>query len=160
MTNIDKLGYKPVELRIYGKDKELLKQEPILCAYEIKNNKILGIGKAALEYVEDADVEVINPLKWGAVGDFLVFSKTMENFLKEIPKSFFRKPSIAMLVPAVLTEVEKIAFTNSITSSYRKIYIINKSFSQFQTEGDKNIVGDLDIYLEFVSEYYESEYYQ
>lgn len=52
MTNIDKVGYNTVEIRLYGKDKALLKQQPVLCAYEIQSCKILALGKAALEYVD------------------------------------------------------------------------------------------------------------
>lgn len=82
MTNIDKIGYNIVEVRIYGKDKSLLKQEPVLCAYEIQSCKIVGLGKMALEYVENESIAVINPLKWGSVGDFVIFSKIMQNYIK------------------------------------------------------------------------------
>lgn len=99
MTNIDKIGYNIVEVRVYGKDKSLLKQEPILCAYEIQSGKIVGIGK--------------------------------------------------------------MAFVDSVASLSRNtVCVINKSFSQLQIDGDKKIENDVDIYLEFVSEYYGSEYYQ
>ena len=160
MTNIDKIGYNTVEIRVYGKDKALLKQEPVLCAYEIQSGKILGLGKAALEYVENENVAVINPLKWGAVGDFVVFSKIMENYIKEVHKSFLRKPRLTICVPAILTDVEKMAFIDSVASLCRnKVCVINKSFSQLQIDGSKEIGNDVDIYLEFVSDYYASEYY-
>ena len=161
MTNIDKTGYKTVEIRVYGKDKEPLKQELVLCAYEIQTGKILGLGKAALEYVENENVAVINPLKWGAVGDFVIFSKIMENYIKEVRKSLFRKPRLAICVPAILTDVQKMAFIDSVASLSRNtVCVIDKSFSQLQVDGSKELENDVDIYLEFISDYYESEYYQ
>lgn len=161
MTNIDKIGYNIVEVRVYGKNKSLLKQEPVLCAYEIQSCKIVGLGKMALEYVENENIAVINPLKWGAVGDFVIFSKIMQNYIKEVKKSFFKKPRLAICVPAILTDVQKMAFVDSVASLSRStVCVINKSFNQLQIDGDKEIENDVDIYLEFVSEYYESEYYQ
>lgn len=53
------------------------------------------------------------------------------------------------------------AFVDSVASLSRStVCVINKSFSQLQIDEDKEIENDVDIYLEFVSEYYESEYYQ
>lgn len=115
----------------------------------------------ALEYVENENIAVINPLKWGAVGDFVIFSKIMQNYIKEVKKSFFKKPRLAICVPAILTDVQKMAFVDSVASLSRStVCVINKSFNQLQIDGDKEIENDVDIYLEFVSEYYESEYYQ
>ena len=53
------------------------------------------------------------------------------------------------------------AFVDSVASLSRNtVCVINKSFSQLQIDGSKELENDVDIYLEFVSDYYESEYYQ
>lgn len=160
MTNIEKNGYKPVQIKIYGKDKNLITDDLVLCAYEIKTNKIMSFGNAALEYINDDNVAVVNPLKWGAVGDFVIFSAIMKNYIKKLSSSVFSKPNLAICVPAPLTEVESKAFEESIlVMSKKPSYIINKTFDNIKVENNTQISKDVNYYIEFVSEYYKSEYY-
>ena len=136
MTNIDKQGYRPVTIRIYTKDKQLFLEEQVLCAYEIQSKKILAIGQAGMDYVQDDRVAVVNPLKWGTVADYMVFNKVMAHYIKRLPTSFCLKPTVALCIPAKLTEVERKIFWESVETVVRKpYYLIEKSFEQLLTEG-------------------------
>ncbi len=160
MTNTDKQGYGPVTIRIYTKDKQLFLEEQVICAYEIQSKKILAIGQEALTYVQDDRVAVVNPLKWGTVADYLVFNKVMAHYIKKLPTSFGLKPIVALFVPAKLTEVERKAFSESMEAVVRKpYYLIEKSFEQLLSEGMEAELKGVNYYIEFVSEYYASEYY-
>lgn len=160
MTNIEKTGYKPVQIKIYGKDKKLLIEDLVLCAYEIQSNKIIAFGNDALEYVNNDNMAVVNPLKWGAVGDFVIFSAIMRNYMKKLSSSVFSKPNLAICVPAPLTEVESKAFMEStLVLSKKPSYIIHKTFEDTIMENNAQISKDINYYIEFVSEYYKSEYY-
>lgn len=160
MTNIEKNGYKPVQIKIYGKDKGLIMEDLVLCAYEIQSTKIIAFGNEALGYVNNDNVAVVNPLKWGAVGDFVIFSAIMKNYIKKLSSSVFSKPNLAICIPATLTEVESKAFMESVlVMSKKPSYIIHKNFEQIKIENDTQISKDVSYYIEFVSEYYKSEYY-
>lgn len=161
MKNIEKTGYRPIAIKIYSKEKQLILEDEILCAYDTRTNAILAIGKAAMSYIQDDHVAVVNPLKWGVVADYPVFCKVMTHYIKKLPTSFAKKPKLVLCVPAKLTEVEKTAFTEAILESGggKPFYMLEYSFEQLFTKGlDVNIKGE-NYYIELVSEYYNSEYF-
>lgn len=80
MTNIEKKGYQPVLMRIYNKDKQLVMEDEVLYAYDTLSSKILALGREARDLVDDNQVAVVNPLKWGVVGDFNDFQKFLDMF--------------------------------------------------------------------------------
>lgn len=160
MTNIEKQGYRPVSIRIYTRDKQLVLEEQVLCAYDIHSSRILAIGQAALNYVQDARVAVVNPLKWGTVADYMVFNKVIAHYIKRLPTSFCLKPIVALCIPAKLTEVERKAFSESVETVVRKPhYLIEKAFEQLVADGMETELKGVNYYIEFVSEYYASEYF-
>lgn len=160
VTNIEKKGYHPVTLRIYKKDMQMVLEDEILCAYDTRSQKILAIGTPALSYIQDDSVAVVNPLKWGVVADYIIFCKVIAHFVKMLPASFRKKPKIALCVPAKLTEVEKQAFCEVFTERAGKpFYLVEKSFEGLMTEGTIEDIKGVNYYVEFVSEYYASEYF-
>ena len=160
MTNIEKQGYRPTTIRIYTKDKQLFLEDQVLCAYEMQSKKILAIGQEALTYVQDDRVAVVNPLKWGVVADYMVFNKVITQYIKKLPTTFCLKPVVALCVPAKLTEVERKVFWESVETVVRKpYYLIEKSFEQLLADGLEADLKGVNYYIEFVSEYYASEYF-
>lgn len=160
MTNIEKKGYHPVILRIYNKEKQLILEDEVLCAYDSQTNKIQAIGKEAREYIDDNQIVVVNPLKWGAVADFTIFQKIMKLNMKKVMKGMLRKPRLVLCIPAKLTQVETIAFKDALMESQmREVYLFEKTFKEVFQE--KNTIEGIqpELYAEFVSDYYTSEYY-
>ena len=159
MTQIEKKGYTPITIRIYSKEKQLLLEDEVLCAYDTKTSKIVAIGKEARQYIDDAYIMVESPTKWGVVAEYTVFSKVIFWFIKKLrPKALF-KPKMAVCVPANLTEVERKAFWESFDPYVRKPFkfLYKNSFTQFAEQGQ--VPAGMDYYVEFESEYYESEYF-
>ena len=163
MTNIEKKGYQPVLMRIYNKDKQLVMEDEVLYAYDTLSSKILALGREARDLVDDNQVAVINPLKWGAVGDFNGFQKYVKIYLSKVRGRVWRKQRLALCVPARLTEVEKKAFMDAfMMADVREMSLSEKSFEETDwkkisevSEGRK----PYDIYVELVSEYYSCEYF-
>ncbi len=160
MNNIDKKGYKPVTIRIYSKDKQLILEDEVLCAFDTVSGKIYAIGKAGREYLQDNNIVVVNPMKWGVVGDFTIFRKIMEHYIRQLPKPFARKTKVAICVPAKLTAVEHQAFMESITVyTGAPFCLVERTFEQMLAEGMEHEMKGIHYYIEFVSEYYASEYF-
>lgn len=160
MTNIEKKGYHPVILRIYNKEKQLILEDEVLCAYDSQTNKIQAMGKEAREYIDDNQIVVVNPLKWGAVADFTIFQKLMKLTMKKVMKGMLRKPRLVLCIPAKLTQVETIAFKDALMESQmREVYLFEKTFKEVFQE--KNTIEGIqpELYAEFVSDYYACEYY-
>ena len=160
MTNIEKKGYHPVILRIYNKEKQLILEDEVLCAYDSQTNKIQAMGKEAREYIDDNQIVVVNPLKWGAVADFTIFQKIMKLNMKKVMKGMLRKPRLVLCIPAKLTQVETIAFKDALMESQmREVYLFEKTFKEVFQE--KNTIEGIqpELYAEFVSDYYACEYY-
>lgn len=84
MTHIDKKGYTPITIRIYSKEKQLLLEDEVLCAYDTKTSKIMAVGKEARQYIDDAYNMVECPTKWGVVAEFIVFSQVILMFIKKL----------------------------------------------------------------------------
>ena len=161
MTNIEKKGYHPVVMRIYDKDRQLLLEDEVLCAYDTRTNKIQAIGKEACKFTEDNQIAVVNPLKWGVVADYTIFEKVLKIQLKKVINGRVRKKRLAFCVPARLSEVEGKAFEDAFYMStfFRDVYIFSESFEKMIQEPLPEGMKEPEIYVELVSEYYASEYF-
>ena len=160
MTNIEKKGYQPVLMRIYNKDKQLVMEDEVLYAYDTLSGKIMELGREARKLIDDNQIAVVNPLKWGVIGDFDGFQKAVKFFIKKVTGRKLFKRRLALCVPARLTQVEKKAFSDAfMMADIREMALIEKSFEETAwekvTEGRK----PYDIYVELVSDYYSCEYF-
>lgn len=161
MTNIDKKGYQPVVMRVYNKDRQLVLEDEVLCAYDIYTSKIEAIGREAQKFTENNQIEVVNPLKWGVVADYTVFEKIMKFQLQKVMKRMALKTRLAFCVPAKLSQVESIAFKDAFLNLnlFRDVYMIEKFFEEMIQEPLPEGMKKPGLYVELVSEYYASEYF-
>ena len=161
MTNIEKKGYQPVVMRIYDKDKQLVLEDEVLCAYHTRTDKIEAIGREARKFTKDNQIAVVNPLKWGIVADYTIFEKIMKLQLQKVMKGMFRKKRLAFCVPARLSEVESKAFEDAfyMSTMFREVCIFAKSFEEMVQETLPEGMKEPGLYMELVSEYYASEYF-
>ena len=139
----------------------MLFEDEVLCAYEIGTSKIVTIGKESLQYVEDDNICVCNPLKWGAVADYIVFTQIIKYFTKKIQKSFIKIGNVAFCIPVKnLTAVELTAFTEAFQTSVKpEIWVIKKSLQELCENDTDQILKKASYFVEFESDYYFSEYY-
>ena len=161
MTNICKKGYAPIAIRIYSREKELLLEDEVLCAWDTRTSKIIAVGKAALQYTEDAYIMVACPTKFGVVAEFDLFRKVMLAFINKLKPKAYLKPKMAVCVPANLTEVEQKAFMEIFEPYVRKpfCFYYTKAYAQFTEKELEQEAKKMDYYVEFESEYYDSEYF-
>lgn len=161
MTNIEKKGYQPVVMRIYNMDRQLVLEDEVLCAYDIKTNKIQAMGREARKFTEDNQMAVVNPLKWGVVADYTIFEKVIKFQLQKVMKGTIRKKRLAFCVPAKLSEVERKAFEDAfyMSTMFTDVYIIAKSYEEMLREPSPEGMKDPGLYVELVSDYYASEYF-
>lgn len=163
MTNIEKKGYQPVLMRIYNKDKQLVMEDEVLYAYDTLSGKIMELGREARKLIDDNQIAVVNPLKWGVIGDFDGFQKTVKLWINKAIKRKLFKQRLALCVPARLTQVEKKAFEDAfMMADMKEMALVEKSFGETDwekilevSEGRKSY----DIYVELVSNYYSCEYF-
>ncbi len=161
MTNIEKKGYQPVIMRIYNKDRQLVLEDEVLCAYDTKTNKIQAIGREARKFTEDNQIAVVNPLKWGVVADYTVFQKVMKLQLQKVMKGKLLKTRLAFCISAKLSEVESKAFEDAFYMStyFREVYILAKSYEELLQEPLAEGMKEPGLYIELVSDYYAGEYF-
>lgn len=161
MTNIEKKGYRPVVMRIYNKERQLVLEDEVLCAYDTHTNKIQAIGREARKYTEDNQIAVVNPLKWGVVADYTIFEKVIKLQLQKVMKRIMLKTRLALCVPAKLSQVESVAFRDAFYDStmFKEIYMLEKAFDEIKQESLTEGMKEPGIYVELVSEYYASEYF-
>jgi len=162
MTNIGKKGYQPVVLRIYNKDRLLVLEDEVLCAYDIRTNQIKAIGREARKFTEDNQIAVVNPLKWGIVADYTIFEKVIKLQLQKVMKGKLLKTRLAFCVPAKLSEVERKAYEDAfyMSSYFKDVYIFAKSYEELLQEPLPEGIKEPGLYVELVSDYYASEYFE
>lgn len=160
MTNIEKKGYQPVLMRIYNKDKQLVREDEVLYAYDTLSSKILALGREARNLVDDNQIAVVNPLKWGVVGDFAGFQKFVKLYLNKVTGRVWRKQRLALCIPARLTEVEKKAFVDAfMMANVREMSLSERTFEETDWKRLAEYTKSYDIYVELVSDYYSCEYF-
>ncbi|MBP3350887.1 MAG: rod shape-determining protein [Lachnospiraceae bacterium] len=161
MTNIEKKGYQPVIMRIYNKDRQLVLEDEVLCAYDTQTNKIEAIGREARKFTEDNQIAVVNPLKWGVVADYTIFEKVIKLQLQKVMKGKLLKTRLAFCVPAKLSEVERRAYEDAfyMSSSFKDVYIFAKSYEELLQEPLPEEIKEPGLYVELVSDFYASEYF-
>lgn len=161
MTNIEKKGYQPVVMRVYNKEKQLVLEDEVLCAYDTRTNKIEAMGREARRFTEDNQIAVVNPLKWGVVADYTIFQKVIKLQLQKVMKGKLLKTRLAFCVPAKLSQVESVAFKDAVYDStmFKEVYIITKSYEEMLREPRPEGMKEPGLYVELVSDYYASEYF-
>ncbi len=161
MTNTDRKGCQPVIMRVYNKDGQLLLEDELLCAYDIHTSKIQALGKEAYQFIEDYQVMVENPMKWGVVAEPDIYEKIAGLFIqKAMGRKTLRKPSIVICVPAKLTKVAQIAFLDLLASRARKLELNMKSYQEASVDNCYEGKNKPDLWVELVSDYYACEYFE
>lgn len=95
---------------VYSTGKGLVLKEPSVVVYDKDTEKIKAIGEEARQMAGHitSNMEMIRPIRQGAIADFIVMEKMLKYFIsKAIGKRAFRKPRISICAPSGITEVEK-----------------------------------------------------
>jgi rod shape-determining protein MreB len=121
--------------RIFVKGKGIVINEPSIAAVKIgrRSSKILEVGAAAKKMIGKTphDIELLNPVRDGAIADFDVLSSILQYyFKKKLSRHFFARTSLVFAVPDRITAVEKRAMIESgEDAGAHKVFLINSSIA-------------------------------
>lgn len=119
-------------IKIYNKSSDTILNEKNMIAIENKS-KICAIGDEAYEMYEKApsSIVVVFPIKLGVIADIQNMQNLLERFVRKVKntKGAFQSNDFCIAVPTNITEVEKRAFSDLISSSKvkaKKITVVEK----------------------------------
>lgn len=118
--------------RIYIEKKGIVVSEPTAIAVDLRYDSVLAVGQKAYDMLGKTSdsMIVICPLEGGVVSDFNLVVEILERFLKRIGSGKFVMPRAIACVPSEITEVEKRAIVNTIsTIGVRKVFLIEEQIA-------------------------------
>ena len=118
--------------RIYIETRGIVISEPTAIAVDLRNDSVLAVGERAYDMLGKTSdsMVVICPLEGGVVSDFNLVVEILERFLKRVGSGKFVMPRAIACVPSEITEVEKRAIVNTIsTIGVRKVFLIEEQIA-------------------------------
>lgn len=115
--------------RIYLPQQGVVIDEPSVVAVDNMTEEIIAIGQEAYEMVGRTSqrLTVTYPLVNGVISNFILVEQMVGYFLKKVSSSMVFMPRVVACIPGEVTEVEKRAVVNSIsTAGVRKICLIEE----------------------------------
>lgn len=114
---------------VYAQGKGIVLHEPSIVAIDVKNGKVIAVGKEAKEMLGKTPerIQTIRPLRDGVITDFEATKVMLSYFInKAVGGSIFKaKPRVVIGVPSGVTQVEKRAVIDASKSAgAREVYLI------------------------------------
>src|SRR3989339_810933 len=113
---------------VHVKGKGIVVNEPSVVAVNKQSDKVVAIGAEAKRMLgrTPEDIDAIRPMQDGVITDFALVEAMLKYFIKHsMPHSFFVRPRVVCGVPSGITEVEKRAVIDSLTSAgAREVYLV------------------------------------
>ncbi len=94
---------------IWSKGEGVKLNEPTIVAYDKASNRPIAIGNAAQNMIgrTPRGIEVIRPMKDGAIANFEIAEAMLRHFIKEASSTWQPAKRIVVCVPSGITDVEK-----------------------------------------------------
>lgn len=118
--------------RMYVEKRGIVVSEPTAIAVDLRDDNILAVGQKAYDMLgrTSDSFSVLCPLEGGVVSDFNLVVEILERFLKKVGSGKFVMPRAIACVPSEITEVEKRAIVNTIsTIGIRKVFLIEEQIA-------------------------------
>ncbi len=111
--------------RIYVKDKGIVVNEPSVVAVNIRTEQILAVGNEAKQMLGKTPPHIMTsrPLANGVISDFEVTERMLKYFFEKVHEEEFTvvpRPRVVIAVPLGITEVERKAVEDAVTSAGAK----------------------------------------
>lgn len=127
-------------VKIYLDGKGIILKEPAVVAYNVETEEVVAIGSEAYAMVGRTSdrIDVVHPLSNGVISDFDLAQYLIGHYLKQISGSKVFMPRVVVSVPCLITEVEKRAVVDAISSAgVRKICLIEEPVAAAMGAGVK-----------------------
>ena len=127
-------------VKIYLDGKGVILKEPAVVAYNVETEEVVAIGSEAYAMVGRTSdrIDVVQPLCNGVISDFDLAQYLISHYMKQISGSKVFMPRVVVSVPCLITEVEKRAVVNAISSAgVRKICLIEEPVAAAMGAGAK-----------------------
>lgn len=116
-------------IRIFAQNKGLIIDEPSVITVDLETDAIIAVGQQAYEMVGKTSDRLLAafPLSGGVITDFGLVEAMISTMLRNVVSSGIGMPRAVACVPGEITEVEKRAVVNAISSSgIRKVCLIEE----------------------------------
>ncbi len=116
-------------IKFYLQGKGLVINEPTVVAVNVKSGQIVAVGTKAYSMVGKTSdkIAVVGPMRRGVISDFALAEYLIQYYLTKVGGSKLFMPRIIVSVPCEITEVEKRAIVDAISSAgVRKICLIQE----------------------------------
>lgn len=115
---------------VYSTGKGIVLKEPSVVVYDKDTEKIRAIGEEARQMAGHitSNMEMIRPIRQGAIADFIVMEKMLKYFIsKAMGRRAFRKPRISICVPSGSTEIERRAVEEATyQAGAREVFLVEE----------------------------------
>lgn len=116
-------------IKFYLQGKGLIINEPSVVAVNIKTGHILAVGKKAYSMIGKTSdkIAVLGPMHRGVISDFSMAEYLIQYYCNKVGGSRLFMPRVIVSVPCEITEVEKRAIVDAVSSAgVRKICLIQE----------------------------------
>ena len=127
-------------VKIYLDGKGIILKEPAVVAVNVETEEVVAIGSEAYAMVGRTSdrIDVVQPLCNGVISNFDLAQYLIGHYMKQISGSKVFMPRVVVSVPCLITEVEKRAVVDAISSSgVRKICLIEEPVAAAMGAGVK-----------------------
>ncbi len=116
--------------RIYLNEKGKVLDEPSVITYDAICNEILAAGTDAYRMLGKTPTRIhaVYPLEGGVIAELDLVEEMIGSFLSKVSTSKVVMPRVVACIPGEITEVEKRAVVNAISSfGVRRVYLIESA---------------------------------
>ena len=116
--------------RVYIKGKGKVLDEPSVITYDSIENEIIAAGSEAYRMLgkTPSRIHAVFPMENGVIAELDLVEEMIDIFLSQVCSSKVIMPRVVASIPGDVTEVEKRAMVNSISSfGVRRVYLIESA---------------------------------
>lgn len=117
---------------IYVQDRGVVINEPSIVAINVRTDRIAAVGREAERMLGKTPphIQISQPLTRGVISDFEVTEKMLKHFIARVHEgslTFLARPRVVIGIPLDITEVERKAVEDVITSAgAREVHLVEK----------------------------------
>ena len=113
--------------RVFIENKGIVLDEASVVAFDVDTYDIVGVGNEAYKMIgkTPAGIRAMHPIDYGVISRSELVEDMVSILIKEVSPSKVTMPRVVASIPSEVTEVEKRAVVNAVSSiGVRKVYLI------------------------------------